>query len=85
MDKIAEAVAIAGDNDVKIREPSRGMNVDYGLLVGGAEIVAASKDLGNLAGVLQFAVILGRTIQAASPREGALSEAALDAVLARLP
>jgi thiol-disulfide isomerase/thioredoxin len=79
-----EIVGIAADNAVKVREYSREMSIDYGLLIGGAEVLVASKDLGNRAEALPFTVILDRARQLAFTHTGALSEAALDAALVPL-
>jgi thiol-disulfide isomerase/thioredoxin len=79
-----EVVGIAVDNDVKVREYSTEMGIDYGLLIGGAEVLAASKNLGNRAEVLPFTVILDQARQVAFTHTGALSEAALDAALVSL-
>lgn len=79
-----EVVGIAADNTVKVREYSEEMGIEYSLLIGGAETVAASKDLGNRAEVLPFALILDRAGQVEFTHAGALSEAALDTALAPL-
>ena len=57
------------------------MSVDYSLLIGGAETLATSKDLGNRAGVLPYTVILDRNGKVAFTHAGALTEVSLDAVL----
>ncbi len=82
--KSVEVVGIAVDNALKVREYSADMRIDYGLLIGGPEILAASKELGNRAEVLPFTVILGQARQVTFTHAGALSEAALDAALAPL-
>ena len=76
-----EIVGIALDNASKVRNFAAEMNIGYGLLIGGAETLATSKDLGNRAGVLPFTVILDRTGKVAYTHAGALTEASLDAVL----
>jgi thiol-disulfide isomerase/thioredoxin len=79
-----EIVGIALDNAVKVQEYSTEMGIDYGLLIGGVEVMAASRDLGNRGEVLPFTVILDRTRQVAFTHAGALSDAALDAALVPL-
>lgn len=77
-----EIVGIAADNAAKVQEYSADMRIDYSLLIGGPEILAASKELGNRAEVLPFTVILDQARQVTFTHAGALSEAALDAALA---
>jgi thiol-disulfide isomerase/thioredoxin len=76
-----KVVGIALDNVPKVRDYVAEMSIDYSLLIGGAEIQATSKDLGNRAGVLPYTVILGRNGKVAYTHAGALTEAALDAAL----
>jgi len=76
-----QVVGIALDNAAKVREYAIEMNIDYNLLIAGAEILSASKELGNRAGVLPYTVVLNRAGQVAYTHAGALTEAALDAVL----
>lgn len=79
-----EVVGIALDDVAKVREYAAEMSIDYSLLIAGAETLTASKELGNRAGVLPFTVILDRTGKVAYTHAGALTEAALDAVLTPL-
>ena len=76
-----EVVGIAIDNADKVKVFASEMRVHYGLLIAGAETLAMSKDLGNEAGVLPFTVVLDRTRRVVYTHAGALTEAALDAVL----
>ena len=77
-------VGIGIDNIAKIRDYATEMNIDYVLLVGGMETLAVSKNLGNRAEVLPFTVVVDRTGTVAYAHAGALTEAALDSVLAPL-
>ena len=76
-----KVVGIALDNVAKVQDYATEMSVDYSLLIGGAETLATSKDLGNRAGVLPYTVILDRNGKVAFTHAGALTEASLDAVL----
>ncbi len=60
------------------------MSINYGLLIGGAEVLAACKDLSNRAEMLPFTVILDQARQVAFTHTVALSDAALDAALVPL-
>lgn len=82
--KKLQLVGIGIDNVDKIRDYAAAMSIDYVLLVGGMEILGVSKDLGNRAGVLPFTVVLDRTGKLAYTHAGALTETALDAVVAPL-
>jgi len=79
-----EIVGIAIDNASKVRDYGNEMHINYSLLVGGAETLAISRDLGNQAGVLPFTVVMGRSGNVAFVHAGALTEAALGPVLAKL-
>ncbi|MFA5912496.1 MAG: TlpA disulfide reductase family protein [Burkholderiales bacterium] len=76
-----ELVGIAIDNVDKVKAYAMEMRIDYGLLIAGAETLAMSKDLGNEGGVLPFTIVLDRTRRVVYTHAGALTEAALDAVL----
>ncbi len=82
--KNIQFIGIGIDNADKIRDYAAAMSINYVLLVGGMEILGVSKDLGNRAGVLPFTVVLDRTEKVAYTHAGALTEAALDAVVAAL-
>ena len=82
--KNLKLVGIGIDNVAKITDYAIEMNIDYDLLIGGMETLAVSKNLGNRAEVLPFTVVLDRTGVVAYAHAGALTEAALDTVLARL-
>lgn len=79
-----EVVGIALDNVAKVREYAAELSIDYTLLIAGAETLTLSKELGNQAGVLPYTVVLDRTGKVAYTHGGALTEAALDAVLTPL-
>lgn len=79
-----EVVGIALDNVAKVREYAAELGIDYTLLIAGAETLTLSKELGNQAGVLPYTVVLDRTGKVAYTHAGALTEAALDAVLTPL-
>ena len=76
-----EFVGIALDNASKVREYADEMKIDYALWIGGPEIFAISKDLGNSAGVLPFTVVLDRAGKVAYTHVGVLTELALDTAL----
>ena len=76
-----EVVGIAIDNVAKVLDYAAEMSINYGLLIGGAEILATSRELGNLAEVLPFTVILDRAGKVAYTHVGVLTEGALDSVL----
>jgi len=76
-----EVVGIAIDNVAKVLDYAAEMSINYGLLIGGAEILATSGELGNLAEVLPFTVILDRAGKVAYTHVGVLTEGALDSVL----
>jgi len=57
------------------------MNIDYTLRIGSLETLAISQGLGNPARVLAFTVVLNRAGKVVYTHVGALTEAALDAVL----
>lgn len=82
--KNLKVVGIALDNAVKVREYAAEMSIDYTLLIAAAESLTLSKDLGNQAGVLPYTVVLDRTGKVAYTHAGAMTQAALDAVLAPL-
>lgn len=71
-----EIVCIAVDNVSKVLDFCSEVDIDYGVLVGGAEALAASRDLGNRADVLPHTVILDQARRVACTYAGALSEAA---------
>jgi len=79
-----EVVGIALDNVVKVREYAAELSIDYPLLIAGAETLSLSKELGNRAGVLPYTVVLDRSGKVAYTHAGAMTEAALAAVLAPL-
>ena len=77
-------VGIAVDSASKVREFAKEMDIDYALLIGGTEVLALSKDLGNRAEVLPFTVVLDRSANVAYTHAGALTEGQLGEVLAPL-
>jgi thiol-disulfide isomerase/thioredoxin len=82
--KNLQLVGIGVDDAGKIRDYAVSMRIDYVVLVGGMGILGVSNDLGNQSGVLPFTVVLDRTGKVAYTHAGALTEAALDAVVAPL-
>lgn len=82
--KGVELTGIAFDNVSKVKDYAAKMNIDYSLLIGTAETLAISKDLGNQAGVLPFTLVLDRTGTVAYTHAGALTAALLEAVLVPL-
>lgn len=83
----ANGVQIAGialDDVAKVSDYASEININYDFLIGNADTLLISKDLGNQAGVLPFTVILDRAGKVVYTHAGALTEAALDAVLAPL-
>ena len=82
--KNLKLVGIGIDDVAKIMDYATKMNIQYVLLVGGAESLAVSKNLGNGAEALPFTVVVDRTGKVAYTHVGALTEATLEAVLAPL-
>ena len=83
-DKGVKLVGIGIDNVAKIRDYAAEMKIDYMLLVGGKEVLDVTRELGNGAGVLPFTLVLDRSGKVVFAHAGALTDAALDAVLAPL-
>ena len=79
-----EIVGIAADNVAKVLEYAAEMNITYGFPIATAEALAISKDLGNRAGVLPLTVLMDRGGKVAFTHAGALTDASLGAVLAKL-
>lgn len=79
-----EVVGIALDNVFKVREYAAELNISYPLLIAGVETLTLSKELGNRAGVLPYTVVLDRSGKVAYTHAGAMTEAALAAVLVPL-
>jgi thiol-disulfide isomerase/thioredoxin len=79
-----EFVGIAFDSAVKVREYADEMGIDYALLIGAAETLMITKDLGNRAQVLPFTVVLDPSGKVAYTHAGALTAATLDVVLTPL-
>ena len=82
--KRVQIVGIALDSADKVREYAVEMKIDYALLIGGMDTLGAVKEAGNHAGVLPFTLVLDRAGRVVHTHAGALTEAALDAVLAPL-
>jgi len=82
--KGVQIVGIGIDNVAKIREYVAEMKIDYILLIGGIDALSLTSDFGNQAGVLPFTVILDRFGKVTYTHAGALTDAALDEVLASL-
>jgi thiol-disulfide isomerase/thioredoxin len=82
--KSVKIVGIALDNVDKVREYAAKMNIDYVLLIGGMDILSAMKEAGNQAGVLPYSLVLDRTGRAVHAHAGALTESALDTMIAPL-
>jgi thiol-disulfide isomerase/thioredoxin len=84
VDKGVQTVGIAIDTVSKVHDFSKEMKINYALLMGGMEILAISKELGNRAGVLPFTAVLDRTGKVVYTHAGALTEAALGAIVVPL-
>jgi len=82
--KGVELTGIAFDNAPKVKDYAARTSIDYSLLIGTAETLAISKNLGNQAGVLPFTLVLDRTGAVAYTHAGALTAAILEAVLVPL-
>jgi len=82
--KIVQIVGIAVDNVDKVREYAAEMKIDYALLVGGMDTLGVMKEAGNRAGVLPYSLLLDRNGKLVHAHVGALTEAALDTMLAPL-
>jgi thiol-disulfide isomerase/thioredoxin len=79
-----EIVGIGIDSAANIREFSLTFKINYPLLVGHATTVDVLRGLGNPGGGLPYTVALDRSGAVAERRLGALKEAELRQVLARL-
>jgi thiol-disulfide isomerase/thioredoxin len=79
-----EIVGIGIDSAEKIREFAAIFKIDYPLLVGDASALSVLRSLGNRGGGLPYTVALDRHGALVERRVGALTEAELRQVLARL-
>ncbi len=81
---VVQFIGIGIDNVSKMRDFAEEMRIDYVLLIGGAETLDVTKDLGNRAGVLPYTVVLDRTGKVVYAHAGAMTEALLGRVLTAL-
>jgi thiol-disulfide isomerase/thioredoxin len=82
--KSVQVVGIAFDNVDKVREYAAEMKIDYALLMGGMDTLGVMKEAGNRGGVLPYSLVLDRNGKLVHAHVGALTEAALDTLLAPL-
>lgn len=83
-DKSVQIVGIALDDADKVRAFADKLKISYALLIGGADSLGVARDLGNRAGVLPFTIVMDRAGKVVHTHAGALTEAALDSLLAPL-
>jgi peroxiredoxin len=83
-DSGSEIVGIGIDSADKIREFANIYKINYPLLVADVTAVELMRGLGNRAGALPYTVALGRSGAVVDRHLGALKEAELRQVLARL-
>ncbi len=79
--KGVQFVGISNDTPETVRLFAQQHGVSYPLLIGGAQIVALSMDLGNRQSGLPFTLILDRNGEPLLARTGRLPEAELDGLL----
>lgn len=79
-----QTVGIAIDNATNVHNYAVEMHIDYVLLIGGAEIMKLTQDLGNRKGVLPFTVVLDRSGKVVYAHAGPLTETLLRPILAPL-
>jgi thiol-disulfide isomerase/thioredoxin len=79
--KGVEVVGIAFDNASNVSDYAAELKINYVLWIGGMEVLAMSRNLGNPAGVLPFTVVLDRAGKVVYTHAGAVTEATLGAVL----
>jgi len=79
-----EIVGIAIDQDAKVGEFAAKMQIDYPILVAGADGLELIRALGNRTGGLPFTVFLDRAGRVAQNKLGVLRQPELDAILAAL-
>jgi peroxiredoxin len=84
LDSGAEIVGIGIDSADKIREFARNYRINYPLLIADARALELIRGLGNRAGALPYTVALDRSGAVVDRHLGALKEAELRQVLARL-
>lgn len=82
--KSAQVVGIGLDHAVKLAEFASRFQINYPVLVGGAESVDTMRRLGNASGGLPYTVILDRSGAIAHRKLGALSHQEIDQVLVPL-
>lgn len=83
-DKSVQFVGIGIDQVSKMREFSKSFRIPYPLLVAGAETLGLMQKLGNASGGLPFTIVLDRGGRLAARHLGALQQAELAPLLARL-
>ena len=79
-----EIVGIAIDQEAKVAQFAAKMQIDYPILVAGADGLELIRTLGNRSGGLPFTVFLDRTGRIAQNKLGVLRQPELDAILAAL-
>ena len=77
-------VGIAADNEAKVRQFTREINLNYPALIGGFEAIELSKTFGNRLMVLPFTVVVARNGTIAHTQLGPLKSDRLQQVIAPL-
>jgi thiol-disulfide isomerase/thioredoxin len=83
-DKGLEIVGIAIDLEPKVAQFATKMQIDYPILIAGADGLELIRTLGNRAGGLPFTVFLDRLGRPAQTKLGVLRQPELDTILAAL-
>jgi thiol-disulfide isomerase/thioredoxin len=79
-----QLVGIAIDQPDKVRPYAAEMRMNFPILIGSADGIELTRQLGNKAGVLPYSVVLGRDGKIASREVGALKEPRIEALLLSL-
>jgi thiol-disulfide isomerase/thioredoxin len=79
-----QLVGIAIDQPDKVRPYAAEMRMNFPILIGSADGIELTRELGNKAGVLPYTVVLGRDGRIASREVGALKEPRIEALLSSL-
>lgn len=79
-----EVVGIAIDQEAKVSQFASKMQIDYPVLIAGADGLDLIRKLGNRSGGLPFTVFLNRAGRIAQVKLGVLRQPELDAILASL-
>jgi len=83
-DRGLQLVGIAIDQADKVRPYAAEMGMNFPILLGSADGIELTRELGNKAGVLPFTVVLGRDGRIAAREVGALKEPRIEPLLSSL-